>query len=283
MSLSVHSQLGPPGYFARHRRQRLLAQMRMLPGLDDYSKRAIVFSPHQDDEVLGCGGTIIKKIEEGADVHIVFMTNGRRSHAGHMEIDALIEMRRSEAINAAAILGVAEDRVTILDLPDGKLGEHKESAVASVGALLERIRPEEVFVPSRYDGPDDHLATYQFVVDALRKTHQSPRMVEYAVWFWHYWPWVNSDERIVKSTLRAFLNALMRPIRMRREFNACVDISACRDRKLAALAAHESQVKRLMPECDWPILSDISNGAWLAACTQDIEIFSVCESDCIPR
>ncbi|MEZ6086390.1 MAG: PIG-L family deacetylase [Phycisphaerae bacterium] len=94
MSLSVHSQLGPPGYFARHRRQRLLAQMRMLPGLDDYSKRAIVFSPHQDDEVLGCGGTIIKKIEQGADVHIVFMTNGRRSHAGHMEIDALIEMRR---------------------------------------------------------------------------------------------------------------------------------------------------------------------------------------------
>ncbi|MEZ6086389.1 MAG: hypothetical protein R3E58_21115 [Phycisphaerae bacterium] len=68
-----------------------------------------------------------------------------------------------------------------------------------------------------------------------------------------------------------------------KEFNACVDISACRDRKLAALAAHESQVKRLMPECDWPILSDISNGAWLAACTQDIEIFSVCESDCIPR
>ncbi len=253
----------------------MLAQMRTRPGFDDYSKRAIVFAPHQDDEVLGCGGTIIKKVEQGAHIDIVFMTNGRRSHAGHMEVEELIAMRREEALNAAKILGVGEECVTILDLPDGKLGDHRGDAVTSVRALLDRIRPEEVFVPSRYDGPDDHLATYQFVIEALASWGQSLKVIEYAVWFWHYWPWVNADKRIVSSPLRALANALIRPIRMHREFNTCVDISTCRDQKLAALAAHASQVKRLMPDCDWPILSDVADGAWLEACTQDLEIFSV--------
>ncbi|GJM24586.1 MAG: PIG-L domain-containing protein [Phycisphaerae bacterium] len=249
--------------------------MRSCPDLNDYTKRAIVFAPHQDDEVLGCGGTIIKKVKQGGDVHIVFMTNGRRSHAGHMGVDEMIALRRKEALAAAKILGVGEDRVTILDLPDGKLSGHRSEAVASVCTLLECIQPDEVYIPSRYDGPADHLATFQFVTEALQATRQTPRTIEYAVWFWHYWPWVNSDERIVRSTLRAIANALIRPIRMRREFNTCVSISEHHDQKLAALAAHESQVKRLMPECDWPILSDVSGGAWLEACTQDVEIFAV--------
>lgn len=247
----------------------------MRPELNDYTRRAIVFAPHQDDEVLGCGGTIIKKVEQGGQVDIVFMTNGRRSHAEYMDIDELVDLRRREALDAAKILGVGDDGVTILDLPDGKLGDYRSEAVAAVCELLERIRPDEVYIPTRYDGPDDHLATFQFVIESLQATNQSPRIIEYAVWFWHHWPWVRPDQRIVQSPIRAVINAMIRPIQMSREFNTCVDISKHRDQKLAALAAHESQVKRLVAECDWPILGDIAGGAWLEACTQDIEIFSV--------
>ncbi len=39
----------------------------------------LVFAPHQDDETLGCGGTIIKKNRLGAKVTIVFLTDGRKS------------------------------------------------------------------------------------------------------------------------------------------------------------------------------------------------------------
>jgi hypothetical protein len=44
-------------------------------------KPAIIFAPHQDDETLGCGGTIIRKKQAGANLQIVFMTDGCRSHA----------------------------------------------------------------------------------------------------------------------------------------------------------------------------------------------------------
>jgi LmbE family N-acetylglucosaminyl deacetylase len=50
----------------------------------------VVFSPHPDDETLGCGSTIIKKKRLGADVTIVFMTDGSKSHP-HFIFRELIE------------------------------------------------------------------------------------------------------------------------------------------------------------------------------------------------
>src|SRR5207248_577693 len=43
---------------------------------DELGRSAIVFAPHQDDEVLGCGGTIVRKLRAGADVTVVFLTDG---------------------------------------------------------------------------------------------------------------------------------------------------------------------------------------------------------------
>ena len=41
--------------------------------------RSIVISPHPDDEVLGCGGTIAKHVAQGDIVHSVFMSDGVNS------------------------------------------------------------------------------------------------------------------------------------------------------------------------------------------------------------
>ncbi len=41
---------------------------------------AMVFSPHQDDETLGCGGMIARKREQGIPVVVTFLTDGRGSH-----------------------------------------------------------------------------------------------------------------------------------------------------------------------------------------------------------
>jgi len=67
---------------------------------------AVVFSPHYDDETLGVGGTIILKRRLGARVHLVFMTDGSRSHAHAMEGGRLAALRRTEALRAASALGV---------------------------------------------------------------------------------------------------------------------------------------------------------------------------------
>ncbi|MCK4781167.1 MAG: PIG-L family deacetylase, partial [Candidatus Lokiarchaeota archaeon] len=37
--------------------------------------KIVVFAPHPDDEIFGCGGSILKWMDEGHDVHIVYVTD----------------------------------------------------------------------------------------------------------------------------------------------------------------------------------------------------------------
>ena len=38
--------------------------------------RVLVFAPHPDDEALGCGGLIQQAVELGAEVRVIFQTDG---------------------------------------------------------------------------------------------------------------------------------------------------------------------------------------------------------------
>ena len=41
-----------------------------------FPKRVIVFSPHPDDDVISMGGTLIRLVEHGHDVHVAYQTSG---------------------------------------------------------------------------------------------------------------------------------------------------------------------------------------------------------------
>ena len=41
-----------------------------------FPKRVLVFSPHPDDDVIAMGGTIIRMVQQGHDVHVAYQTSG---------------------------------------------------------------------------------------------------------------------------------------------------------------------------------------------------------------
>ena len=43
---------------------------------DPAKKRAIIFSPHPDDDVISMGGTFIRLVDQGHDVHVAYQTSG---------------------------------------------------------------------------------------------------------------------------------------------------------------------------------------------------------------
>ncbi|WP_234573438.1 glucosamine-6-phosphate deaminase [Rhodohalobacter sp. 614A] len=43
---------------------------------EPFPKRAIVFSPHPDDDVISMGGTLIRLVDHGHEVHIAYQTSG---------------------------------------------------------------------------------------------------------------------------------------------------------------------------------------------------------------
>ena len=46
------------------------------PGDEVFPKRVLVFSPHPDDDVISMGGTLIRLVDQGHEVHVAYQTSG---------------------------------------------------------------------------------------------------------------------------------------------------------------------------------------------------------------
>jgi|CXWL01.1.fsa_nt_gi LmbE family N-acetylglucosaminyl deacetylase len=124
------------------------------------ARRVLVLAPHPDDEVLGCGGTLAQLAQRGAEVRILFLTDGgalpgadevaRRAYGGR---------RWAEAGRAVSELGLVQPPVG-LDLPDGQLEHRREELAAGLRRELLAGAPDLVFVPSPLEVTADHRAAF---------------------------------------------------------------------------------------------------------------------------
>jgi LmbE family N-acetylglucosaminyl deacetylase len=233
----------------------------------DLAASALVFSPHPDDECLGCGGTIIKKKRAGATVKLVHMTDGSKSHPDFMCREDMRALRGREALNAAAALEV--DQICFLDFEDSALTRHLKHATDRVAEILRQEEPEEVFIPYLREPvrqAEDHIATTNIVLAALRSYPGKVTIWEYPIWFWLHWPWVGwlqkdpyiRTRHIAKNSAQQLLG-----LRAFTELRQSIDISDVLDEKMAALAEHRSQMTQLVPNAAWSTLGRISKGQFL--------------------
>ncbi|MEM2970474.1 MAG: PIG-L deacetylase family protein [Candidatus Bathyarchaeia archaeon] len=238
---------------------------------------AVVFSPHPDDETLGCGGTIIKKRMMGGDVTIVFMTDGSRSHRHLISEEELKSIRAGEALAASRVLGVDDKDLIFLEFKDGKLDKNRELAVSKVVNILIDRKPEEVFIPyykEQSSWSEDHSATNMIVMHALQIYGKRAVIYEYPIGFWYQWPWV---ARRPTSSIQEHLNILkegfLSSLSMLKDFRYFVDINEVLEIKREALDQYKSQMTRLFQDPQWQTLPNLSDGEFLACFFQNYEIF----------
>ena len=235
----------------------------------DLGRSAIVFSPHPDDETLGCGGTIIRKKRTGADLKIIFMADGCRSHRHLIPENKLKSIRKNEALAASQKLGVEKNDVIFLEYKDNKLVENQNSATFKVLEILKRQEPEEIFVPYYREKHPDHSATNRIVISALGMYQRKINVFEYPIWFWLHWPWTSSSLK----DLSFWRNSIVSGLYLLKEFQCSVHIADVLKLKREALEQHKSQMSRLIPDPDWFILNDVSNGEFLECFFQEHEVF----------
>lgn len=238
----------------------------------ELSRPALVFAPHQDDETLGCGGTILRKRRAGAKVKIVFLTDGSSSHARLMPGDQMKAIRAREALAAARVLEVAADDVLFLAMKDGQLTQNQAAGVEKTADILRREQPAEVFIPYYRDGPPDHLATTRIVLKALKTTGHDAVVYEYPVWFWNHWPWTRMEGN-GRERWNAFKDSIRAARSMLRDFRCYVRVGDLLECKRAALDEHVSQMKPLISDPSWTTLDGVSGGEFLACFFQEREIF----------
>jgi LmbE family N-acetylglucosaminyl deacetylase len=240
---------------------------------EEFTDPCIVFSPHPDDETLGCGGTIVRKKKAGATVTVVFMTDGSASHRRFMPEQELKTMRRAEAISACEALGVDATNLVFLDFKDGQLGSFHQEAVQKVNAILRQHASEQIFMPYSNDTTSDHQATNAIVLAALRESRKSAVIYEYPVWFWAHWPWVSVALASPSQLIQQAMNSLLSWIRLLKDLRCFVPITEVMEQKRTALQQHRSQTTRLLPDSRWPILRDVADGEFLECFFQEREVF----------
>jgi len=139
------------------------------------NKKIIVFAPHPDDETLGCGGTIAKRICEGYEVLVVVMTDGRNSLFEDLGIasdptpEEVKEIRKGEVKRATEILGLRIEDSLFLGFVDGTLEKYENEAQEKVIKILRENTPLEIYFPYEKDCHPDHRATNRIVRNATKK------------------------------------------------------------------------------------------------------------------
>lgn len=225
----------------------------------------VVFAPHQDDETLGCGGAIRQKIEAGQEIYIVYMADGSTSHSSFLPFSELAEIRKREAVEACEVLGVSQDRILFLGFQDGNLSRDQQPAIDHVKNILQKYRPDEVFIPFKFDATTDHIATNKIVYKAINNIKHCCVVFEYPIWFWFHWPWI-SIKKLERHYYKIWITNSIKTVfgvTTPRHFNMALEITDVLETKKLALSKHISQMVRPEDQMDWPVLGEIAQGDFL--------------------
>jgi LmbE family N-acetylglucosaminyl deacetylase len=272
----IHASLAVANPLPRRMARRLLGRTAHEVAASELARSAIIFSPHPDDESLGCGGTILRKKQAGASVKLVHVSDGGASTT-LIPREELTAMRKRECVNAGRVLGV--DDIYFLDFPDGRLGEVIPAAIERVDEILRREAPDEVFVPyfrEPMKQAADHLAVTKIVLAALERQPRPITVWEYPVWFWLSWPWVGFPQNTAPIKPKHILkNSVLTGFGVRAflELKTEVNIAGVLKQKRAAIAEHKSQTEKLIDDPGWVTLEQLSNGELMDCFYQDREFF----------
>lgn len=211
----------------------------------------LVFAPHNDDEVLGAGGTIAKYAGEGHDVYICEVTSGPEPDK--------VEALKEEARAAHAVLGVKD--VYFLELPMVGLRHTPTAEInAKFHEVVIEVQPEFVFLPHKGDMNFDHAETTYAAMVALRPFNV-PNLREILVY-----ETLSETEWNTPTIDNAFMP------------NVYVDISTTMERKLEAMECYGSQLKEYPHPRSLEAIRALSMVRGTTICAEHAESFMLIRS-----
>ena len=132
--------------------------------------RVLVFAAHQDDETIGCGGTIRKWANSGTEVHVCFVTDGSTGIEQETTPADITRTRMHEATVAAAHLGV--HKLHSFGLECQKVSNKKANFHKFIQKIRE-IKPDLVITHNQVCKHRDHKRTSILVEEACWKSNEN--------------------------------------------------------------------------------------------------------------
>ena len=118
-----------------------------------YPKRCLVFSPHPDDDIISMGGTFMRLVEQGNDVHVAYQTSGNIAVT-----DEFVTRFMDFAVGFEDLFGIDNNKTQQIlaeaksYLSSKKLHQADSAEIRSIKGLIRRC---EAKATSRYVGLKD--------------------------------------------------------------------------------------------------------------------------------
>ncbi len=117
-------------------------------------EKVVVVAVHPDDETIGCGGTIVKHLNKGDEVHCILVTKGNAEQ----------EVIWDKVKDAYHFSSVTELDFPELDLMDKSLNE----LIPPLSNVINTIQPQTIIIPNRSDAHSDHKAIFNAVASCTK-------------------------------------------------------------------------------------------------------------------
>ena len=182
----------------------------------------LVVAPHPDDETLGCGGTLLRHIAEGDQVHWLIMTKITKKIGFTKKI---IESRTKEIEQVASSYGF--ESVKQASFITTRLDTYpKSDLIKKVSKTVNIVNPDTVYLPYRRDVHSDHAEVFDAVA-ACTKSFRYPSIKK-----------VRAYETISETEFS------ISPDDIGFKPNMWVDISGYLDRKIEIMKMYSSEVEQ---------------------------------------
>jgi len=127
--------------------------------------KILILAPHTDDGEFGCGGSIVKFLEEGKEVYYVAFSTAEDSVPSDMPKN-ILEIEVKEATKR---LGIPASNLIVYKFQVRKLNYVRQEILEELVKIKKEISPDLVFIPSPNDLHQDH---YTVAMEGMRAFKQ---------------------------------------------------------------------------------------------------------------
>ena len=128
--------------------------------------KVLIIAPHPDDEILGCGGTIKKLLNNAKEVSVLVVTNAHFGDPCAYPLEG-IQRIRGCALSAHQYLGIKE--TFFMDFPAPRLDTFPSYKISmAMSELLRDKKFDTVFIPHHGDIHRDHKVVFDSALVACR-------------------------------------------------------------------------------------------------------------------
>lgn len=135
----------------------------------------LVIAAHPDDEVLGCGSTILRLAQEGHEVYIAILGEGITSRYKQRKDAEMREVEKLKKTSRKAGRMLGAKKVFFFALPDNRFDTVPLlDVVKKIEGLITKLKPSVVFTHHSSDLNIDHSLVHRAVLTATRPTAGMP-------------------------------------------------------------------------------------------------------------